>query len=92
MTALVLWFSPEKHVHDGYVLAKVQGIVPTGSKYRNSFIVDVFLADDTHLRLTTARGAIVGSITEKACLERRRKEASGRVFYGLTVAQKCKDW
>ncbi len=92
MTALVLWFDPEKHVHDGYIIAEVQGIVPTGSTYKNSFVVDVSLADGTPLRLLTSKGAVVGSITEKACLERRRTP-TGRIHrYILSPAWKCKGW
>ena len=87
--ALFLWLNPEKHRHDGFLTAKVTGILHTSSDTSNRFIVDVELQDGSTHRLSTKRGAILGALSEHACLERRRKETSGRVFYKLAPAWKC---
>lgn len=90
--SLFLFLDPERHVHDGYVIGDVSGVLHTSSDISNRFIVDVRLPDGSSHRLTTRHGNIMGSISDRACLERRRKEPSGRVFYSLSPAQKCKDW
>lgn len=90
--SLFLFLNPERHVHDGYVIGDVSGVLHTSSDTSNRFIVDVRLPDGSSHRLTTRHGTIMGSISDRACLERRRKETSGRVFYSLAPAQKCKGW
>lgn len=90
--SLFLFLDPERHVHDGYVIGDVSGVLHTSSDTSNRFIVDVRLPDGSSHRLTTRHGNIMGSISDRACLEHRRKEPSGRVFYSLSPAQKFKDW
>lgn len=92
MLSLFLFLNPERHVHDGYVIGDVSGVLHTSSDTSNRFIVDVRLPDGSGHRLTTRHGSIMGSISDRACPERRRKETSGSVFYSLAPAQKCKDW
>lgn len=92
MLSLFLFLDPERHFHDGFVIGDVSGVLHTSSDTSNSFIVDVRLPDGSSHRLTTRHGNIMGSISDRACLERRRKETIGRVFYSLAPAQKCKDW
>ena len=92
LLSLFLFLDPKRHVHDGYVIGHVTGVLHASSDTSNRFIVDVRLPDGSRHRLTTRHGSIMGSISDRACLERRRKETSGRVFYSLGPAQKCKDW
>jgi hypothetical protein len=92
LLSLFLFLNPERHVHDGYVIGEVAGVLHTSSDTSNRFLVDVRLPDGSSHRLTTRHGAIMGSISDRASLERRRKETSGRMIYALAPAQKCKDW
>ncbi|MEP2716183.1 hypothetical protein [Pseudophaeobacter sp.] len=86
MLSLFLFFNPERHVHDGYVIGDVAGVLHASSDTSNRFIVDVRLPDGSNHRLTTRHGSIMGSISDRACLERRRKESNGGMFYSLAPA------
>ena len=92
MTALVLRFDPEKYVHDGYNVVGVTGIFhDAGVKY-SRVIVGVVLPDGSRRNLIAVHGSTYGSISDRACVERRRSEASEYFRYRLVPAQKCKDW
>ena len=92
ITALVLWFDPEKYVHDGYLVVGVTGIFhDAGVKY-SRVIVGVVLPDGSRRNLIAVHGSTYGSISDRACVERRRSEASEYFHYRLVPAQKCKDW
>jgi len=92
MTALVLWFDPEKYVHDRYIVVGVTGIFhDAGVKY-SRVIVGVVLPDGSRRNLIAVHGSTYGSISDRACVERGRSEASEYFRYRLVPAQKCKDW
>lgn len=92
MTALVLWFDPEKYVHDGNIVVGVTGIFHAAGDNHSKVIVGVVLPDGSRRNLIAVHGSTYGSISDRACVERRRSETSANFRYRLVPAQKCKDW
>lgn len=90
LSGLYFWlFNPEKHVHDGYVIADV--LVTTDATGDDGFmlVVHTRLPDGSDYTLRTKSLALASEVRQQVCLERRRTE-SGTSRYVITQWQNCR--
>ena len=89
LSAWFAWFRVEPHRHMNFETAKVLTTQPASEKLAplTSFVVE--LSDGRVLNLTTRQGAILGEITNLACVERRQRLESGTYRFRLVRADYC---
>lgn len=92
MIALVIGLSfwpsnaPE---HEAYMVVPVLETAPRATGDQYGLTVTVRLPDGEVVNLTETEGLIGRSITETACVERRRFASSGEVQYRLRRPHRC---
>lgn len=84
-----LRFQLPHHNRIGYVTADVVGVIPRASVHASGIIVDIQLPDGTFARVSPRSGAIMGSIVDTACVEKRQYSESKEFRYHLVPPHKC---
>lgn len=89
LAGVVVFSSPDRMEHLAYIEAEVIAVAPLMQDQASGVFVDLRLPDGETLKLTETEGAISSSLTETACVEKRRDAGSGEIRYRLRLPHRC---
>jgi hypothetical protein len=86
---LLLFTGPEEHRPVGFMTATVISSRPLSASGGNGIMADLRLPDGEEIRVTTTENEVAKTVTDTACIEKRRFIQSGEFRYRIKLPRFC---